>query len=54
MIKNDIGILFDVSGSMESPLETISKNNSYKKSDDLLNILEKICDKGYRLKNRTN
>lgn len=51
MKKNDIGILFDVSGSMQSPLKRISENNSYKKSDELLSILEKICDKGHRLKN---
>ena len=49
--KSDIGILFDVSGSMTSPLKRISKNNSYKRSDEFLNFLENICDKGHKLKN---
>ena len=51
MKTNDIGVLFDVSGSMQSPFNSLSYNNSSKKSDELLNIIEKICSRGNRLKN---
>ena len=47
----DIGLLFDISSSMSSPFRCLSKNNSYKRSDELINILEKICSRGNRLKN---
>ena len=51
MKTSDIGVLFDVSGSMQSPFNSLSCNNSSKKSDELLNIIEKICSRGNRLKN---
>ena len=51
MKKWDIGLLVDISGSMSSPCNSLNSNNSYKKSDELINILEKICSRGNRLKN---
>lgn len=50
-MKSDIGILFDVSGSMESPFNSISNNNYNKRADELMNIIERICNRGNRLKN---
>lgn len=44
MSKKDIGILFDVSGSMKAPFTALNNNTSYK-SEGLLYILEKMCCK---------
>ena len=43
MIKNDIGILFDVSGSMRSPFNSLSSKSYQTRADELTNILERIC-----------
>ena len=51
MAKSDIGILFDVSGSMQSPFSSLSHNSSTKKADEILNVLDRICTRGNRLKN---
>jgi hypothetical protein len=51
MIKNDIGILFDVSGSMRSPFNSLSSKSYQTRADELTNILERICQRGNRLKN---
>ena len=52
MIKTDIGILFDVSGSMKTPFNSISKNNKhYIKVDELMNIIDTICKGGKNEKN---
>ena len=39
---SDIGLLFDVSGSMQKTLELISKNNYNIREDELENILDRI------------
>ena len=51
MIKNDIGILFDVSGSMRNPFNSLSSKSYQTRADELTNILERICQRGNRLKN---
>ena len=51
MAKSDIGILFDVSGSMQSPFNSLSYNSSIKKADEILNVIDRICIRGNRLKN---
>ena len=51
MAKSDIGILFDVSGSMQSPFNSLSHNSSTKKADEILNVIDRICTRGNRLKN---
>ena len=51
MKKSDIGILFDVSGSMQSSFNSLSYNNSTKKADEILNVIDRICTRGNRLKN---
>ena len=51
MTKSDIGILFDVSGSMQSPFNSFDFHNSYNKSNELLNMIDRICSKGNRLEN---
>lgn len=50
MAKSDIGILFDVSGSMQSPFNSLSHNSSTKKADEILNVIDRICTRGNRLK----
>ena len=47
---NDIGVLFDVSGSMQTPFNHLGYCNSSIRAHELINILERICSKG----NRTN
>jgi len=51
MIINDIGILFDVSGSMKSAFESLTSKGYHTRADELTNILERICQRGNRLKN---
>ena len=51
MTKSDIGILFDVSGSMRSSFNSLSYNTSTKKADEILNVIDRICQRGNRLKN---
>ena len=41
----DIGILFDVSGSMKEPFNSINNNEYNKKADELSNILNKISNR---------
>ena len=51
MIKNDIGILFDVSRSMQTVFNSLSSRSYHTKADELTNILERICQRGNRLEN---
>ena len=51
MIINDIGILFDVSGSMQTVFNSLSSKTYHTRADELTNILERICQRGNRLKN---
>lgn len=51
MIKNDIGILFDVSDSMRASFNSLSSGNYQTRADEITNILERICQRGKRLKN---
>ena len=49
MKKSDIGILFDVSGSMRSSFDSLSYHNT--RADEIINVLDRICTRGNRLKN---
>ena len=49
MKKSDIGILFDVSGSMRSSFNSLSYHNT--RADEIINVLDRICTRGNRLKN---
>ncbi len=51
MIKNDIGILFDVSGSMRKIFNSLSSRQYHTRAHELTNILERICQRGNRLEN---
>ena len=51
MYKNDIGILFDVSGSMQQPFNSFNFKYSNAKANEILNILERICSRGNNSKN---
>lgn len=51
MIKNDIGILFDVSDSMRASFNSLSSGNYQTRADEITNVLERICQRGKRLKN---
>ena len=42
---SDIGILFDVSGSMQSPFNSFSNQSYKKRSDEIINIVERICNR---------
>ena len=49
--RSDIGILFDVSGSMSSPFNSMNNNNYGKRLDELSNILERIVRRKNKQKN---
>ena len=49
--RSDIGILFDVSGSMMSPFNSINNNNYNKRLDELSNILDGIVQRKNKQKN---
>ena len=42
---SDIGILFDVSGSMQSLFNSFSNQSYKKRSDEIINIVERICNR---------
>ena len=44
MSKIHLGILFDVSGSMESPIDNLHEKEIQRK-DKLIDILENLCNK---------
>lgn len=45
----DIGLLFDVSGSMKTPFFSILQNDYNKRADQLMYVIEKICYNGNKL-----
>lgn len=49
--QTDIGILFDVSGSMKESFDSINNNEYNKKADELSNILNKISNRKNMQKN---
>ena len=51
MKVNNIIVLFDISGSMKEPFNSITENKSEKKLDELMKIIDRICEKGERKKN---
>ena len=51
MYKNDIGILFDVSGSMREPFDSFNFKYSQSKADEIINILNRIASRGKNSKN---
>ena len=51
MKANNIIVLFDISGSMKEPFNSITENKSEKKLDELMKIIDRICEKGERKKN---
>ena len=46
MHKSDIGILFDVSGSMQEPFNSFNFKYSSTKADKILDILKRFCSRG--------
>ena len=46
MYSSDIGILFDVSGSMQVPFNSFNFKYSSKKADEILDILKRFCARG--------
>lgn len=46
MYKSDIGVLFDVSGSMQAPFNSFNFKYSSSKADELLDILKRFCARG--------
>jgi hypothetical protein len=51
MYKIDIGILFDVSGSMKEPFDSFNFKYSQSKADEIINILNRIASRGNNSKN---
>ena len=51
MYKIDIGILFDVSGSMKQPFNSFNFKYSQSKADEIINILNRIASRGNNSKN---
>ena len=45
----DIGLLFDVSGSMKTPFFSILQNDYNKRADQLMYVIEKISHNGNKL-----
>ena len=50
-MKNDIGILFDVSGSMKKPFNSFNFKYSNTKADEIINLIEKICSNPHKSNN---
>ncbi len=46
MHKSDIGILFDVSGSMQQPFNSFDFKYSSSKADEIIDILKRFCARG--------